>query len=307
MALPAEGQPAVFFEGGSRGIPSLRKTVYEGDLVAAGDNARECEKYLKARNLIPCRVGIIGVRELMPYPQLKFLMESLAGSDVVEAGRIVREMRRVKSDREQDEIRRAARIVGDIFAAIPSFDFPGLTERAIEACVIREARFERAEEARVLFGRSRAEGWHLAYPEERPIAEGETIALFLAIEFERYWAEAARSFTVDKGFLMPSEGGLEELYRRAVSWVKPGTRASDVYAQVLQGARELGIDLVLDYGLGQGIGLAPARSAGDRRGRRHGASARHGSRPAARGKGPDRGRPHDGQIPSSSRTGPPGF
>jgi Xaa-Pro dipeptidase len=256
VAVPANGQPALFFDGSSRGIPTFRKTVCDVDIVAVSDMPKDCAKYLKEKNLLPARIGLAGIREMMPYQQYASIRELFGDSTFVDATSIIAGMRVIKSERELDEIRRAARIVKDVLDGISAFPFPALTERVIQAFLYREARFWGAEDVRLFLGRTRPEGWYLGPAEDETIGEGQTIIFCFAVEFERYWAEAARTFKVERGLLMPVDHGLDELYRAVTEKIKPGTPVSVVYRFAIDGLRVKGIEPMLEYGIGQGIGLS---------------------------------------------------
>jgi Xaa-Pro aminopeptidase len=256
VAVPASGRTALFFDGSSRGIPSMRKTVCNADVVAVSDMPKDCVKYLKEKNLLPARIGFAGIREMMSYQQFTSLCELLSESTFVDATSVMAEMRLVKSERELDEIRRAARIVKDVFDGIPAFPFPVLTERVIQAFLYREARFSGAEDVRLFLGRTRPQGWYLGPAEDETIDEGETVIFCFAVEFERYWAEAVRTFRIEKGLLAPVEHGLDELYRAIAEKIKPGVTVSAVYQSTLVELKAKGLEPMLEYGIGQGIGLA---------------------------------------------------
>jgi Xaa-Pro aminopeptidase len=256
VAVPASGRTALFFDGSSRGIPSMRKTVCNADVIAVSDMPKDCVKYLKEKNLLPARIGLAGIREMMPYQQFTSLRELLGDSTFVDATSIMTEMRLIKSERELDEIRRAARIVKDVFDGIPAFPFPALTERVIQAFLYREARFSGAEDVRLFLGRYQPQGWRLGPAEDETIGEGQTVVFCFAVEFERYWAEAARTFRIEKGLLVSVEHGLDELYGAVVERIKPGVNVSAVYRSALEELKTRGVDPMLEYGIGQGIGLA---------------------------------------------------
>jgi hypothetical protein len=57
----------LFFEGASRGLPSLLATTWVKELKAAGNVAKECAKYLKEKGLVSCTVGLGRFSEMMPY------------------------------------------------------------------------------------------------------------------------------------------------------------------------------------------------------------------------------------------------
>jgi Xaa-Pro aminopeptidase len=257
VALPVEGQPALFFDGSSRGIPSYRKTVSDADIIAVSDMVRDSLKYLTERSLLKGRIGLVGLRQLMPYAQFKALKEALSGCTVAEVKSVVADRRLLKSAREQDEIRRASRTLHEIFEGVRGFSFPSLNEHSIQAFLYREARYEGAEDVRALVGKAVGENWYLGPAEKRPIDEGQTVSLYLALEFERYWAEAARTFRVENGSLVPADQVLEDVYRESSEIVKARQTGSEVYASIVQRLKSRGFEMLADYGLGYGVGLAP--------------------------------------------------
>lgn len=257
VALAAQGQPALFFDGSSRGIPSFRRTVSDADVIAVSDMVKDSVKYLKEKKLVPGRIGLAGLRELMPYAQFKALKEALADCVFVEANAAVADLRLLKTTREMDEIRRAGRIVHDIFESLPTFDFPALDEHTIMSYLYREARYEGAEDVRLMVGRSSGKGWYLRPAEKEAVRPGETVAFFLAAEFERYWAEAARTFRLENGAFVPAGEGLEAVYREASGLVKAGMTADALHGAIVKAAKAKGFDPIFDYGLGNGVGLSP--------------------------------------------------
>jgi Xaa-Pro aminopeptidase len=260
VALPIKGQPALFFDGSSRGIPSLRKTVSNVDMIAVSDMVRDSLKYLADLSLIQGRIGMAGLRQLMPYTQFNTFKEALSNCTVIESNSVVADRRILKSAREQDEIRRASRILRQTFEGIREFSFPSLDEHSIQAFLYREARYEGAEDVRALIGKTGREGWYLGPAEKLTINEGQTVSLYLAVEFERYWAEAARTFRVEKGFLVPADQVLEEVYRESVEALKPGKIGSEAYSSIAQTLKVRGFEALPDYGFGYGVGLAPEES-----------------------------------------------
>jgi Xaa-Pro aminopeptidase len=257
VALPAKGQPALFFDGSSRGIPSYRKTVSDADIIAVSDMVRDSLKYLTDRNLLQGRIGMVGLRQLMPYEQFKALKESLSGCTVTEVKSVVADRRLLKSAREQDEIRRASRILHEIFEGVREFSFPSLNEHSIQAFLYREARYAGAEDVRALVGKAVGENWYLWPAEKKAINEGQTVSLYLALEFERYWAEAARTFRVENGSLKPADQVLEQAYRESAEAVKAGETGSEVCGSIAQTLKSRGFEMLTDYGLGYGVGLSP--------------------------------------------------
>jgi Xaa-Pro aminopeptidase len=256
-AVPAEGPVVVFFEGASRGLPSLLATTWVKELKAANDVAKDCAKHLRDKGLIPCTVGLGRLEELMPLGQFRTLTEALSGSTVVDAGHLVPCLRVIKSPRECDQVRRAGRIVKRSFDWIGSAPFGQMNEHLVEAAARREARLEGAEDFRMLVARPDDAGWTFRPAEDRRIEPGRPVIVYASAEFERYWAEGVRTYVAGQGSFSEVPGERTPFYPPAVEAVRAGRRASDVWRDILDGARESGIELIRTYGFGGGLGLSP--------------------------------------------------
>jgi Xaa-Pro aminopeptidase/Xaa-Pro dipeptidase len=107
----------------------------------------------------------------------------------------------------------------------------------------------------MLFGRS-GEKTRLRPPENRSIGQGHALIIYAAVEFERYWAEAARTFTIKEASFSEITSDATAVYGRAIDAIKPGRTVSQLYKDVLEDAGRSGLELLSDYGLGGGIGLS---------------------------------------------------
>lgn len=255
-AITRKGDVTLIFDGAPRGLPTVRKMTWAKDHRACSDVAQECVIYLKEKKLIPCRVGFAGIRPSMPNHQFRFLSEALAGCTIVDAEPLVSRLRTVKSQKECDQIRRASRILTHAFGYLDQTPFHTMSERVVEAMLCRETRLEGAEDFRMMIGRPMEGTWAFRPAEEASIPSGETVIVYLAIAFERYWAEAARTFVV-KGS-SPEElksDSLSSFYERLVKHITPGKNASRFYREAMAEMKKEGLEYIPDYGLGQGIGL----------------------------------------------------
>ncbi len=258
VVLPIKGEPALIFEGASRGIPSVRKTTWIQEIRAGGDASKECVKFLEEKRWVPSTVGLIGVKSQMPYDQLEFLHHSLRGSRLLDADPLLREMRMVKSPREIDQVRRAGRILSRALAVLSETFFPEVNEKTMEGALYREARIEGAEDFRVMISKPKKDQGTFRPPEEGILFSGETVVLYLAVEFERYWSEAIRTLTVkDNAFVPVERQDLNERYEKIMKLLEPGKAASQFCKEVHARIREEKAELMSTYGLGQGIGLSP--------------------------------------------------
>ncbi len=258
VAVPKAGELSVIFEGASRGVPSIKKTTWIDDIRATGDVSKECVKYLQEKNLIPSVIGLVGLRRQMPYYQLQFLFDSLPKCKIIDAGSFINELRMVKSSREILQIRKASRIVVRTFDFITSNSFLNLREEVLEAAARREARLEGAEDFRMMIAKPLEERWAFKPPKENPLRSEDKVIIYLAVEFERYWAEAARTFSVrDSSFVETQPEEVKTLVEAIVEGMSTGKKVSQFYRETMAKIKKANFDFIPDYGLGQGIGLSP--------------------------------------------------
>jgi Xaa-Pro aminopeptidase len=257
VAITKDNDVALFFEGTSRGLPSVKLTTWVEDVRACPDISRGCAQYLEEKALTPCTVGLAGLRQMMPHYQLKFLTDALNECTIMDADHILRDLRMIKSNREQDQIRRASRIVKGIFDAITDWSFPDMNERNVEAMIYREARRERAEDVRVLIARVGDDKWGLRPTEDMIINAGEGLVICVAVSYERYWSEGIRTYKTREGSLTdPGLDHMEALYGRMISCFRPGNALSQCYEEAMEQIQKSNEDYIEDYGLGRGIGLS---------------------------------------------------
>lgn len=258
MILPLRGEPCLIFEGASRGIPSFKKTTWIEELRATGDVSKECVKYLREKNLINSNIGFVGIFELMPYYQVKFLSESLSQCKIMDADHIIKKLRMVKSQREVDQIRRSFRIIKKIFDFIIAIRFSILNERELEAVIYREARLEGAEDIRIMIARPKEDTWAFRPVEKLEIYQYETIILNISVEYERYWAEGTRTFIFKDHFLMESKSErFNILYDEIIKKMKPDKLISQFHEEAIAEIEDQGFSYINEYGMGNAVGLSP--------------------------------------------------
>lgn len=258
VAVTREGKVTLFFEGSPRGLPSAKTTTWVEDVRACPDISREAARYLEENHFVSSTIGFAGIYQWMPQNQLGFLLDFLGKSQLVDVESIVRDMRRIKSWREQDQIRRSSRVVRRVFDFLAGATFASSNEKSVEASMIREARLEGAEDVRVLFGTPQDEPWALRPSEHGPLGADKSVIIHLAVEYERYWSEAARTFVMDgSSFVTPELEPAEALYERMREQISPGKAASRCHGDILDEMEKSHREVIPDYGLGYGIGLAP--------------------------------------------------
>jgi Xaa-Pro aminopeptidase len=256
VIVPKKGDVALIYQGPSRGIPFSKTTTWVEDVRTASDVAKECIACLNEKKLIPSTVGYAGLMQFMPTNQVRSLFESLGRSKTVDCDALLRGARMVKSARERDQIRRSARILTRAFDFLSDLSITGMKENALEALVNRQTRVEGSEDFRMLIGKPAESGWAFRLTEDAPFASGERVILYAAVEFERYWAEAIRSFVVEGGGLVEVKPEpIVGLFEQIANGLAPDKPISEFYRETTGKIRKSKLEPILRYGLGQGIGL----------------------------------------------------
>ncbi|MBW1736654.1 MAG: M24 family metallopeptidase [Deltaproteobacteria bacterium] len=258
VGIPRNGEPVLFFEGAPRGLPSAKTITWIEDVRPCKDVARACAAYIKEKALMPSTMGLVALHQWMPHHQLAFLLDALKDCRIVKADPIMNAMRAVKSPKECDQIRRASRAVSRVFRTITETSLPGLNERTLEATLYRAARLEGAEDVRLLLGRPQDGDWAFRPAEDLPLKTEETVILYLALVFERYWSEGIRTFlTTGNGLKIPSDmTSLESAYSQLLNAMEPRKALSECYTKALGRINEMDGYSIPGLSFAQGIGLS---------------------------------------------------
>ena len=249
---------SMLFEGASRGIPSIRKITWIEDVVATGmDMSKTLPQYLKEHPLAGDTVGLAGARGHMPFDLHEALKKALQGKTLKEADGILEDCRQIKSPAELDQMRRAGRLVGRTMGSLAAFVPHGQTDRTLEAYLFRQARLEGAEDVRMLIGFPQESNWSLRPSENRPLGSGQTVIIYLAAAYERYWAEAAGTFVVGNEAMTHQDqvAGTRILEQLRQSLV-PGQKTTEGYRKIMDLIEDSGQRFIHNYGLMHGIGLS---------------------------------------------------
>jgi len=90
---------------------------------------------------------------------------------------------------------RASHVLEAAFAVAATVLRPGASTSEALAQIERSMRLAGAEDVRILTSGG-PENNELAPPVERRLEEGDTVMLFLGVEIQRYWSEAAQTFAI---------------------------------------------------------------------------------------------------------------
>jgi Xaa-Pro dipeptidase len=257
VAVTRTGEVALICEGFARDLPGVKSITWVEDIRSCENAARQTVEFLKEKKLIPSTIGLVGLERSMPYEQFRFFSNSTEACKLVHADDMIREMRMIKSLKEADQIRRSSRIVSRIFDDLARIPFSQVNEKRLEAVMSREAYLQGAEDVRMLIAKPREKNWSLRPFEDHPLSADQPVILYLAVEFERYWAEGIRTFVLKDNEL--SEAKIEvftSLYGQILEGMTPGKEVSRFCREATDGIRAKQMNLIPEYGIGQGIGLS---------------------------------------------------
>jgi Xaa-Pro aminopeptidase len=261
VVLPREGEPALMFEGATRGRSAAQATTWIEDVRPCWNMAETCLTVLAERGLTSSTIGLAGMPRLVPHAEWSKLVAGLNRATLVDAEDVVSRQRAIKSSREIAQVQRASQIVNHALGHLPTIRPAIVNEARIAALVMREARMQGAEDIRLLVARPQEPEWAFRPAEDATIREGETLCVHLGASWERYWSEAIRTCVVRADRLdLVWDQELDGRFRRLVADAKPGARVADWVRAARAAMSPSEIRSLEPYGLGHGIGVTPEES-----------------------------------------------
>jgi Xaa-Pro aminopeptidase len=182
---------------------------------------------------------------------------SAAGLELVPTRDVIRELRAIKEPGELDEIRRAARILNEMYERLAGEELVGRTERDVAWWIERTMREEGAEA--LAFDVTVASGPNAAFPHhhtgERKIDAGETVIVDAGGRVDGYCSDCTRTLATGP---LPDE--LRRAYatcrtaqETALAGVRAGVAARELDDLAREEIAEAGFEVL--HGLGHGVGL----------------------------------------------------
>jgi len=249
--VPRDGAISLLLNIGSRDVPFAKTLTWVEDVRASNQVGGDGAKLLKEKGLDRAHIGLVDSGRGFPLPQLEEMKIGLPHVQWEACHSLLEPMRLKKSARELAALRGAGKVLKEICDGARAFIKPGRKEYEIVADIDRLARDKGAEDIRILAGATR-----LNPPSfKQSAALGNHWALYLAVQHERYWAEAGRTF------VLSNDAKLRTAYERAreivgqmAAQLKPGGAAATIDATARRELGEFYATASL-YGVANGIGL----------------------------------------------------
>jgi methionyl aminopeptidase len=257
VLVTLDAPPIVFVNGGARTLPSIRPVTWIADVRMFANLSRKLAETLKEQWLANARIGTVGVMETFPAREWNALSSAVPAAMLVPRDAEFAHLRRQKDAADVAVAQRASHVLETAFALAATVLRPGASSSEAFAQIERSMRLAGAEDVRILTSGG-PDNNELAPPLERRLEEGDTVMLFLGVEIQRYWSEAAQTFAI--GTARARAEQLAARARAAVDAMEAAAIAGARGSTVAAAARKAIDDDALlafasSYGLGHGIGM----------------------------------------------------
>jgi Xaa-Pro aminopeptidase len=249
--VPRNGAISLLLNIGSRDVPFAKTLTWVEDVRASNQLGSDGAKLLKEKGFEKANIGLSDSGQGFPLPQLEEMKNFLPEVTWQDCHAMIQPLRLIKNTQELAAMRAAGRVLKEICNSAHDFIKPRRKEYEIIADIDRFARDRGAEDIRILAGEKR-----LNPPSFKQAANlGVHWAVYLAVQHERYWVEAGRTFVLSNDAkLRGAYARAQEIVTAMAEQAKPGgtVTAIDEAAR-----RELGefYATASVYGVANGIGL----------------------------------------------------
>ena len=251
--VPRDGAISLLLNIGSRDVPFAKTLTWVEDVRASNNVGADGAKLLKEKGFERAKIGLMDSGHGFPLPQLEEMKSALPDADWEACDSMIQPLRLIKTGRELAAMREAGRLLNEICNEAGAFIKPGRKEYEIVADIDRLARNKGAEDIRILAGERR-----LNPPSFKQAASlGQHWALYLALQHERYWAEAGRTFVLsDDAKARDAYAKAQRIVAQMARQLKPGGAVAAIDETARSALGEFYATASL-YGLANGIGLNP--------------------------------------------------
>ena len=249
--VPRDGAISLLLNIGSRDVPFAKTLTWVEDVRASNQVGADGAKLLKEKGFEKAKIGLMDSGRGFPLPQLEEMKGALPDVSWEACDTMIVPQRLVKTGRELGAMHEAGRLLHEICNEAEKFIKPGRKEYEIIADIDRLARDKGAEDIRILAGESR-----LNPPSFKQSANlGDHWAVYLAVQHERYWVEAGRTFiSSNNAKLQSAYKKAREIVVQMAGQLKPGGSVAAIDETARRALGEFYATASI-YGLANGIGL----------------------------------------------------
>ncbi len=204
------------------------------------------------------RIGTDGESTCMTVQRMRQLQGALPSVEWIDFCGVLRELRLVKSPREIDYLRTAARVADGAMSAGAAAAGPGSTERDVAAVLSKAFVTLGADHGRVGPVTAAGSGWGFLHGHlhDRPMQEGDVLHVELVPTVNGYGARLMRPVII--GSVEPflaNAASIVAIQDRQIAAMRPGALASEVDAICREGLLQAGLRESYDNPTGYTLGF----------------------------------------------------
>ena len=256
MVVVTADSTLVINERSSRSKPVTEAGTWIDDVRFHGDISKSLPDILGGLNASVTDIGTVGFHA-MPCRQRARIDELRNEYNFSECDRALYDLRRHKSQREYDQIKRSARILGEVYGAVLEEYSGEDDEHDLEATADRFARLRGVQDFRFMIANPARTEPHLRPAERYAVKPSDPITIYLATRYEGYWSEIVRTVRFD-GNRPYGEGhdNAEALYNEFQESIRAGKHSDEIRKGIRRRVEGSAFDIPPEYTIGNGIGLA---------------------------------------------------
>lgn len=257
--FPREGRPASILP--TLEAPRIEADLpFEAELFAYSDEEGHQPAFERACHALDLADKRLGVEFLnMRVLELKHLEQYAPGCQMLDAGRVLSELRMIKDTEEIENMRQAIRITEQALQEVADALEPGRT--SLEIAAELKMAFLRAGAEGMSFEPIVVAGPESASPHSRPSGRstepGDLIVIDCGVTYQGYAADITRTFAV--GPIAPELEQVYEVVKEANAAgraaVRPGVPAQEVDRAARQVIAQAGYGQYFVHRTGHGLGL----------------------------------------------------
>lgn len=254
--VPRQGAPSLFANISTRDIPAAKTITWVDDIQAFQRLPKSLGDFIGERHPGGAQIGHCGIDQSMPVTDWRAIEQALASCKLAARDRDFQGLREVKDQCEVAAIGKSAGFADLALTEAASRIQAGRSLRAVIAELDRAVRCQGAEDVRFLVAAGADAGVALAPVSDRVLAAGDTVLIYVAVQNQRYWAEAARTY-----FIGTADPALLELHSRAQQALDAMTASARPATQIgsIAGSARAALGEAASaagrYGYGNAIGL----------------------------------------------------
>lgn len=237
----------------------------EGDVISSADDlAATVASAIADIDSQAARVGLTGMRSLLPVGEHEALHKALLGAEILDADALLTELKLIKEDEEIAAVEATAQIADEGVLAAQRSIRVGASDSEVGAAV-REAVFSRGARDALIF--VSAEPYFLSWSSGRRFRDGDLVTVYVEIVGPSgCWVEVGALIAIGSplpGHLRVAQACLRAA-QEAESLLRPDIAAAQVAGAIERVATGAGLHAGLWHGHGVGIDHdAPVLSIAD--------------------------------------------